>query len=77
MVFDPYFFVAEKPLPTTRTHTVVNFHSLFGQFGSLVLNRQNQVTSVGLWKKIAFSREIQRENLKISCRRNGTVIREM
>ena len=34
----PIFFIAEKPLPTTRTCTVVNFHnllSLFGQFGSL------------------------------------------
>ena len=36
----------------TRTFTVVNFHnlhSLLGQFGSLFLNRRNQVTSVGLW----------------------------
>ena len=41
VVFDPNFFIAEKPLPTTRTCNVVNFHnllSLFGQFGSLSSN---------------------------------------
>ena len=39
----------------TRSCTVVNFHnlhSLLGQFSTLAfLNRRNQVTSVGLWKK--------------------------
>ena len=34
VVFDPYFFVAEKPLPMTRACTVVNFRNLHGQFGS-------------------------------------------
>ena len=29
------FFVAEKPLPMTRTRTVVNFHNFHGQCGSL------------------------------------------
>ena len=28
MVFNPYFFVAEKPLPMTQTCSVVNFHNL-------------------------------------------------
>ena len=48
MVFDPYFFAAEKPLPMMRTCTIVNFHnlhSLLGQFGSFILNKQNQVTT--------------------------------
>ena len=43
VVFDPYFFVAEKqPLPTTQTCTVVNFrflYSLLGKFGSLVFEQ--------------------------------------
>ena len=70
VVFDPNFFVAEKPLPPTRTCIVVNFHtllSLFGQFKWLVY-----------WFVVqnSFFREIQRENLKISCRRKGIVIRE-
>ena len=65
MVFDPYFFVAEKTSPKTLTCSVVNFHnlqSLLGLFGSLVLNRRIQVTGVGLWSKNSFLREIQREN---------------
>ena len=52
MVFDPYFFAAEEPLPMMQTCTIVNFHnlhSLLGQFGSFILNKQNQLTSVGLW----------------------------
>ena len=42
MVFNPYFFVAEKPLPMTQTCSVVNFHnlhSLLGQFSSLVFEQ--------------------------------------
>ena len=69
----PIFFIAEKPLPTTRTCTVVNFHnllSLFGQFGSLSSDLCLFVV------QNSFFREIQRENLKISRRRKGTVIRE-
>ena len=34
-----FFFVAEKPLPMTRTCTVVNFHNFHGQFGSLVFEQ--------------------------------------
>ena len=67
------FFIAEKPLPTTRTCTVVNFHnllSLFGQFGSLSSDQCLFVV------QNSFFGEIQRENLKISRRRKGTVIRE-
>ena len=33
--FRSVFFVAEKPLPTTRTCTVINFHNLHGQCFSL------------------------------------------
>ena len=42
VVFDPYFFVAKKPLPMTRTCTVVNclnLHSLLGQFSSLAFEQ--------------------------------------
>ena len=42
VVFNLYFFVAEKPLPMMRTCTVVNFHnlhSLLGQFSSLVFEQ--------------------------------------
>ena len=61
MVFDPYFFVhvAEKPLPTTPTCNVVNFHnlhSLLGLFGSLIFEQTE--SSDWCWfvvKKIAFS----------------------
>ena len=42
VVFDLYFFVAERPLPMTPTCTIVNFHnlhSLLGQFSSLVFEQ--------------------------------------
>ena len=39
VVFDPYFFVAERPLPMARTCTVVNFPNFHGQFGSLVFEQ--------------------------------------
>ena len=42
MVFDPYFFAAEKPSPMMPTCTVVNvqnLHSLLGLFGSLVFEQ--------------------------------------
>ena len=42
IVFDPYFFVAEKPSPMTQTCTVVNFHnlhSLLGLFGRLAFEQ--------------------------------------
>ena len=59
MVFDPYFFVAEKPSPKTPTRSVINFHnlqSLLGLFGSLVFEQTE--SSDWCWfvvKKIAFS----------------------
>ena len=62
MVFDPYFFVAEKPSPMMPTCTVVNFHnlhSILGLFGSWFLNRRNQVTGVGC---------------RISCRRKSQLV---
>ena len=34
VIFDPYIFVAEKPLSVTRNFTIHNLHSLLGQFGS-------------------------------------------
>ena len=59
MVFDPYFFVTEKPSPKTPTCSVINFHnlqSLLGLFGSLV----SEQTESSDWccfcgKKIASS----------------------
>ena len=60
MVFDPYFFVAKKPSPVTRTCTTVDFHnvhSVLGLFVSLVFN-QSQVTGVGLWSKNSFFSKI-------------------
>ena len=64
MVFDPDFFVAEKPSPMTPTCTVVNFHnldSLLGLFSSLV----SKQTELSDWSwfvvKNNFFREIQRE----------------
>ena len=42
VVFDPYFFVAEKPSLMTPTCTVVNFHnwhSLLGLFGRVVFEQ--------------------------------------
>ena len=65
MVFDPNFFVAEKPSPKTPTYSVVNFHnlqSLLGLFGSLVSEQTESSDWVGLWSKNSFFREIQREN---------------
>ena len=59
VVFDLYFFVAEKPLPMTWTCTIVNFHnvhSLLGQIGSLVFEQME--SSDWCWfvvKKKAFS----------------------
>ena len=77
MVFNPYFFVVEKPLPVTRTCTVVNFHhlhSLLGQFSSLVFEQTE--SSDQCWfvvKKIAFS-ERYKGKMKISRRRKGQLV---
>ena len=63
VVFNPYFFVAEKPLPMVQTCTIINFHnlhSLLGQFGFSTKGIKWQVLVCG--KKYSFFREIQREN---------------
>ena len=83
MVFDPYFFAAEKPLPMMRTCTIVNFHnlhSLLGQFGSFILNKQNQVTTScvvlvsgkKLYYVVFFPERYKRKS--DSCRRKGQVV---
>ena len=75
MVFDPYFFVAEKPSPMTQTCTVVNFHnlhSLLGLFGRLAFEQ----TKSSDWCWFVVKREIReiRRKLKISCRRKSQLV---
>ena len=67
MVFDPNFFVAEKPLPMSQTCIVVNFHnlhSLLDQIGDYCWSVVKKITSS----------ENTNGKLKISCRRKGQLV---
>ena len=62
VVIDPYFFVAEKPLPMTWTCTVLNFCNLHGQFRSLGFEQTESSDWCWFVVKNSFFREVQREN---------------
>ena len=71
--FRSVFFVAEKPLPMTRTCTAVNFHNFHGQLGSLVFEQTESSDKCWFVVKWLFQRD-PKGKLKIPRRRKDQLV---